>query len=188
MSTDADDLAPGTLLVAAPMMEDPNFRRSVVLICEHKPDRGSFGLVLNQPTDVQLSDVLEDAYFAYDPQLHIGGPVQRDTLHFVHRCPSVPEGIDLPGDVTWGGDFDAVRTLVRDGEVTSDDIRFFVGYAGWSPGQLVMELDEKAWIVAPEASGLLFSAEADELWRSVLRRLGGEYALLSTFPDDPRMN
>ena len=182
-----DDLAPGSLLISAPMMEDPNFRRSVVLICEHN-EKGSFGLTLNRPIDATLSDVLEGIY-AFDPSLHLGGPVQRDTLHFVHRAGErIPGGIDLPGSVTWGGTFDAVQEMARAGDLSDDDIRFFLGYSGWSPGQLEDELDEEAWIVAPGGAHVLFEESPDELWRAVLRRLGGEYALLSTFPDDPRMN
>jgi len=187
MPMDEADLQPGALLVSAPMMEDPNFRRSVVLLCDHQPETGSFGLILNQEIDAQLSDVIE-GFFVYDPPLHLGGPVQRDTLHFVHRRSDIPDGIDLPGGITWGGDFDTVRELAQEGTPSTDDLRFFVGYAGWSPGQLADEMDEEAWIVAPGAGELLFSAESDNLWRSVLRKMGGEYALLSTFPDDPRMN
>ena len=184
---DETDLEPGALLVSAPMMEDPNFRRSVVLLCDHEPDTGSFGLILNQEIDAHLSDVMEGV-FVYDPPLHLGGPVQRDTLHFVHRRSDISDGIALPGGITWGGDFDTVRTLAKEGTPSADDLRFFVGYAGWSPGQLAAELDEEAWIVAPGAGALLFSAPSDNLWRTVLRKMGGEYALLSTFPEDPRMN
>jgi len=182
-----DDLAPGSLLISVPMMEDPNFRRSVVLICEHN-EKGSFGLTLNRPIDASLADVLDGVY-TFDPTLHLGGPVQRDTLHFVHCADDrIPDGIDLPGGVTWGGDFDAVQALAHSGELSDADIRFFLGYSGWSPGQLQSEIDEEAWIVAAEGAPVLFEEPADELWRAVLRRLGGEYALLSTFPDDPRMN
>jgi putative transcriptional regulator len=182
-----DDLAPGSLLISVPMMEDPNFRRSVVLICEHN-EKGSFGLTLNRPIDASLADVLDGVY-AFDPTLHLGGPVQRDTLHFVHCAGDrIPGGIELPGDVTWGGNFDVVQELAQSGELSNDDIRFFLGYSGWSPGQLENEIGEDAWIVAPSGGTVLFEEAADELWRAVLRRLGGEYALLSTFPDDPRMN
>jgi putative transcriptional regulator len=78
--------------------------------------------------------------------------------------------------------------MAQSGELSNDDIRFFLGYSGWSPGQLENEIEEEAWIVASSGGGVLFEEAADELWRAVLRRLGGEYALLSTFPDDPRMN
>jgi len=179
--------APGTLLVAAPMMEDPNFRRGVILLCEHS-DQGTFGLILNRPLDVKLGDVMEE-FFAYDPPVHLGGPVQRNTLHYLHRRPSdVPEGVTLTGNVIWGGDFESLKTIVRAGDLRHDDVRFFLGYAGWSPGQLEQEIEEGAWLVSPMLPDLVFDSGVEQLWREVLRRMGGQYALLSTFPDDPRLN
>jgi len=181
-------LSPGTLAISAPMMQDPNFRRTVILICEHQPDEGSFGLILNREIDVQLGDVMEGV-FAHDPSLYLGGPVQRETLHYVHARPDdIPGGIPLPGPVTWGGNFERVQELAQRGDVSDDDIRFFLGYAGWGPGQLEDELDEDAWILAPSAADLIFEADPDQLWRTVLRQMGGEYAVLANFPDDPRMN
>jgi len=187
MATSDTTLSPGTLLVAAPMMQAPNFRRSVILLCEHG-ENGTFGLTLNRPLDMKLGDVTEE-FFAYDPPVHLGGPVQRNTLHYVHRRSSdVPEGVTLTGGVMWGGDFDSIKMIVRNGEMQREDVRFFLGYAGWSPGQLEEEMDEGAWLTTSILPDLVFDSGVDELWREVLRRMGGEYALLSTFPDDPRMN
>lgn len=188
MDAPAPPLASGMLLVSAPVLEDPNFRRTVVLLCDHQPQKGSFGLVLTQPTDVHLSDVLEGMYL-YDPVLHIGGPVQRDTLHFVHRMPdAIPGGVPLPGGVVWGGDFDAVQARAHRGSGSADTLRFFVGYSGWGPGQLQAERDEEAWIVSSVSPALLFDTPPDRLWGAVLRKMGGEFAWLSNFPDDPQMN
>ena len=182
------DLAPGTLLISAPMMQDPNFRRTVVLLCEHQPGEGTFGLTLNRELDVQLGDVLDDVV-AYDPPLYLGGPVQRETLHYLHTRPDdIPGGVSLPDDVTWGGNFEVVQQIAKDGYASPDDLRFFLGYAGWGPGQLEAELDEEAWILARSTADLIFEVEPDQLWRTILRRMGGEYAVLANFPDDPRMN
>lgn len=180
-------LEPGTLLISAPMMQDPNFRRSVVLLCEQNDEEGAFGLILNRELDVQLGDVLE-GYMTYDPPLYLGGPVQRDTLHYLHTRDDIPGGIPLPGDVTWGGDFEVVQELAKGGDASPDNLRFFLGYAGWGPGQLEDEIGEEAWIQAPSAARVVFDTEPDQLWRTVLRRMGGEYAVLANFPDDPRMN
>jgi len=182
------DLAPGTLAISAPMMKDPNFRRTVILVCEHQPSEGSFGLILNRELDVQLGDVM-DGTFDYDPPLYLGGPVQRETLHYLHTRPdAISGGIPLPGDLTWGGNFEQVREMAQAGTVSDDDIRFFLGYSGWGPGQFEGELDKDAWILAPDAAPLVFEADPEQLWRTVLRRMGGEYAVLANFPDDPRMN
>ncbi|WP_103019593.1 YqgE/AlgH family protein [Salinibacter altiplanensis] len=184
---DEIDLGPGTLLISAPMMQDPNFRRAVVLICEHNDREGTFGLILNRELDVQLGDVL-DEYVTYDPSLYMGGPVQRETLHYLHMRDDIPGGVVLPGDVTWGGDFETVQRLAKGGDAAPDDLRFFLGYAGWGPGQLDDEIGEEAWIPAPGAAEFVFDTSPDSLWRTILRRMGGEYAVLANFPDDPRMN
>ncbi|PSQ69423.1 MAG: hypothetical protein BRD31_05650 [Bacteroidetes bacterium QH_2_64_26] len=182
------DLGPGTFLISAPMMQDPNFRRSVVLLCEHNDQEGTFGLILNRELDVQLGDVL-DAYVTYDPPLYMGGPVQRETLHYLHMRPDdIPGGVGLGDDITWGGNFEVVQELAKGGDAAPDNLRFFLGYAGWGPGQLDAELGEEAWIPAPGAADLVFDTNPNQLWRTILRRMGGEYAVLANFPDDPRMN
>lgn len=182
------DLQPGALLISAPMMQDPNFRRTVVLLCEHQPEEGTFGLTLNRPLDVQLGDVLEE-FVSYDPTLYLGGPVQRDTLHYLHTRPDeIPGGMSLPGNITWGGNFEIVQQIAKQGTASSENLRFFLGYAGWGPGQLEAEVEEDAWLLAPGVADLIFDTDPEQLWRTVLRHMGGEYAVLANFPDDPRMN
>lgn len=178
---------PGILLIAPPMLEDPNFRRTVVLLCEHDAE-GSFGLILNRPLDLQLSDVMEDIV-VYNDTISLGGPVHRNTLHFLHRYEeALPDAITLPNGVQWGGDFDLLRSLMESGDIATDDLRFFVGYAGWSPGQLEDEIEAGGWILAEGSDDAVFAEDPSTLWRTVLRQMGGEYAVLANFPDDPRMN
>jgi putative transcriptional regulator len=166
-------------------MPDLNFRRTVVLLCDHTTE-GSFGLVLNRPCDFRLAEV---AAFPFDAALAFGGPVQMDTLHFVHPYGELIEDAHpVVDDVWWGGDFEALTGGIEQGWLDAAEVRFFVGYSGWGAGQLDAEVDEGSWIVLPATAELVFAAGDDALWRQVLRRLGGDYALLSTFPDDPRMN
>jgi putative transcriptional regulator len=184
---DADDLHSGALLISPPMQQDPNFRRTVVLICEHG-EKGSFGLTLNRIVDdIALDDLLEGP-FAYDGPVGLGGPVQRDTLHFVHRMDDEAGGIDLGDGVRWGGDFDVIRERAQYGEATAQDLRFFLGYAGWGPGQIAAEIEQDGWILAESDAAAVFPDDPEALWRTTLRRMGGEYAMLANFPDDPRMN
>jgi putative transcriptional regulator len=179
--------APGRVLVAPPTLRDPNFYRAVILLCEHGPG-GSFGLTLNRPLDVQPREVVA-GFYAYRDVLGLGGPVQRDTLHYLHRHgPAVPDSVDLGDGVRWGGSFEAVQALVRKGATNARELRFFVGYAGWSPEQLEAEVEADGWIVAPASADLVFTDAPDALWRRVMLRLGGEFALLANFPDDPRVN
>lgn len=181
------DPRPGILLIAPPMLEDPNFRRTVVLLCEHG-EEGSFGLILNRPLDLQLSDVMEDI-IVYDDTINLGGPVHRNTLHFLHRYDeALPDAVTLPNGVQWGGDFDLLKSLMESGDITASDLRFFVGYAGWSPGQLESEIEAGGWILTETDGEAIFTEEPQKLWRTVLRQMGGQYAVLANFPDDPRMN
>jgi putative transcriptional regulator len=177
----------GSILIAKPFLGDPNFERTVVLICEYQ-EHGTFGLVLNQTTNLHLSDVLDDIY-AGDIPLFIGGPVEQNTLHFVHRAGAIiPESVQLQEDLYWGGDFEVVKSLLNTGQLPAQDIRFFLGYSGWSPGQLDAEIEQDTWIVTECATPLLFDTPPGELWRTILRNMGGEYRIIANYPIDPRIN
>lgn len=179
--------APGILLVAPPNLEDPNFRRSVVFLCEHG-EEGSFGLILNRPLGVHLADVMEGLDNASIP-LQQGGPVQTDTLHFLHRIGDrVPDAIAVTDHILWGGNFEALKVLIGGANVSNADVRLFLGYAGWSPEQLEFEVEQGGWILSSLAEEVVFDVAPSELWRTTLRRMGGEYAVLANFPEDPRLN
>jgi putative transcriptional regulator len=146
---------PGSLLISDPFLQDPNFSRTVVLICEHQP-AGSFGLVLNQPMNLLLSDIVPAAP---DLQLPIlcGGPVANDTLHFIHRKPDLlQDSIRLKGDIAWTGDFFQIIQYLKSGKMEESDILFFLGYSGWGEGQLQQELQEKTWITSEISNSLYF--------------------------------
>ena len=183
------DMAPatGALLIAPPMMQDPNFRRTVILLCEHGVD-GSFGLILNRSVSLNLKDVVEGMDLYHGP-LCMGGPVQPNTLHVLHRYgSSVGESIEVTEQTFWGGDFEIIRKKVENELTSSEEIRFFLGYAGWTPGQLDSEIEQDGWIIAPSDDRVIFPNDPETLWATTLRRMGGEYALLANFPDDPSLN
>ncbi len=183
------DMAPatGAVLIAPPMMQDPNFRRTVILLCEHGVD-GSFGLILNRSISLNLADVVEGMDL-YDGPLCMGGPVQPNTLHVLHRYDSnVGTSIEVSDKIFWGGDFESIQKKVETEKTSSTEIRFFLGYAGWTPGQLDAEIEQDGWIITPANNEVIFTDDPETLWTNALRRMGGEYALLANFPDDPRMN
>ncbi|WP_400190889.1 YqgE/AlgH family protein [Hymenobacter sp. B81] len=185
-------LRSGSLLISQPFLGDPNFERSVVLLCRHDEEEGSFGLLLNRPTTVALGDALslpegEDHPAAQLP-LHVGGPVQPDTLHYLHRRADIPHAEPLGQDVYWGGDFEVLLGLVASGELTQDDLRLYVGYSGWTAGQLAGEVQENTWIVHPNAAGKVFTLATDAFWQAILREKGGRFRVLSNYPVDPRLN
>jgi len=177
----------GALLIAKPFLGDPNFERGVILLCEHN-DQGSFGFVLNQVTDLFLGDVLEDTIYQ-DVPLHLGGPVEKNTLHFIHRRPDlISGGAEIMPDVFWGGDFEQVRTLLNINTLSVDDVRFFIGYSGWSGGQLENEIVQDSWIITQTKSEFLFTTPPADFWREILKNMGGEYRSIAHYPTDPRLN
>ncbi|GAB3223277.1 YqgE/AlgH family protein [Hymenobacter seoulensis] len=185
-------LRPGSLLISQPFLGDPNFERTVVLLCSHSDEEGSFGLVLNRPASLQLGDVLELPGGQTLPAAHvplgIGGPVQADTLHYLHMQPDLPQAVDLGHDVYWGGDFRQLLEQLISGRTEPDTIRLYVGYSGWTAGQLAEEVRENVWIVHPNAADKVFTLDTDAFWQSILREKGGRYRVLSNYPTDPRLN
>ena len=138
---------PGILLIADPFLKDPNFLRTVVFLCEHQSE-GSFGFVLNRRYEQTLGDLIPELDGSTIP-VHYGGPVQPDTIHFLHQYPElIPGGQEVLKGVYWGGDFDAVVNLLKTDGADATKIRFYIGYSGWSEGQLDGELKEKTWLTA----------------------------------------
>lgn len=178
----------GSLLISEPYLGDANFERSVVLICSHVENEGTFGLVLNRKSNMKLSDVVDVYNDTFEAELNVGGPVQYNTLHYVHRIAGLPQAVKLSENLYWGGDFESLRSMIATGSVTNDDIKFYLGYSGWTPGQLQEEIDKNVWIVNNNAANKLFNLEADTLWRNILRQMGGKYKVLANYPVDPRLN
>jgi len=185
---DTTQVSKGNILIAEPFLGDPNFERSVVLLCEHNA-QGSFGFVLNQISHYTLKDVIDDDETYIDMPLYVGGPVEQNTLHFIHRLGDVIEdSIQISEGLYWGGNYEQLKTLLNIGKVQEKDIRFFVGYSGWAEGQLDQELSEKVWIVSKTEASFIFDTPAKEFWRSILRNMGGKHKMLSNYPIDPRLN
>ncbi len=182
-----DKIESGSLLVSMPFLGDPNFERSVILICEHNDD-GSFGLILNQKSSFNLSDfeLFEDDL--YDDKVFQGGPVQNNTIHFIHGYDTLENSVQVRDHIYWGGDFENLKARVENNEVETTNIRFYLGYSGWSEGQLQEEIDRKSWAVFNGYSKNLFRIEHEQLWKEILIEMGGEYARFANFPIDPGLN
>lgn len=177
----------GTLLLSEPFLADENFVRSVVLICEHN-EQGSFGLVLNKETTFQLADVVE-VNLQLPISLFVGGPVEINTLHFLHEeSDKIDGGIAISDGLVWGGDFEQMRVSMLTGDLLDEQIRFFIGYSGWDSGQLENELAEKAWIAYNRPLKGLLNINHQLLWRVLMNELGGNYKEMANYPIDPSMN
>ena len=184
----------GRLLVATPLLGDPNFRRTVILIVEDEPGEGTLGVVLNRPTEVQVEQVLQAwTDLVTGPSVVFkGGPVSPNSALALALARGEDEPLgwrSLDGSSLTARiglvDLEAPPELLAGG-ITS--LRVFAGYAGWGPGQLQAEIEEGAWYVLPGEPTDAFLAEPERLWPEVLRRQGGDFAIVATYPDDPMLN
>jgi len=186
-----DDVRPGSLLVAMPALSDPTFAGTVVYVLDHS-ESGTLGVVLGRPSQVEIRDVLPGwCDLAVEPRVfHVGGPCETDTALCLAVAPAAVADVDSPlrrvaGDV-YLVDLDSDPAGLDD-ELTG--LRVFAGYAGWSPGQLAVELAEGAWACVPGGPDDVLGAPAGpELWRAIMGRQGGRLAVLSTAPADPAAN
>lgn len=179
--------AKGTLLIANPFLKDPNFSRTVILICEHLAE-GSFGFVLNKPFPKNLNEIVSSMDGIKSP-VNYGGPVQLDSLHFIHqRSDIIEDGEEILQDVYWGGNFESLLIHLKNNEIDATQIRFFLGYSGWTEGQLDQEMKEGSWLTVKATPGLIFETSAENIWKESLNHLGGEYKMLINYPIDPQLN
>ena len=178
----------GKILISEPFLPDPNFTRGVVLLTEDGED-GSVGYVLNQATDLKVSQMIEDLSEVHST-VYVGGPVQMESFHYLHRYEDIQGAVEVMEGVNWSGDFKAVIEGLKDERYLSSQFKFFVGYSGWSPGQLAAELEEGSWIVSTVEADDIFKDEGKNfsLWKKVVRHLGGDDSLLANSPKDPYLN
>ncbi|MEU5902615.1 MULTISPECIES: YqgE/AlgH family protein [Streptomyces] len=192
----------GRLLVATPALADPNFDRAVVLLLDHD-EKGSLGVVLNRPTPVDVTDILEGwGRLAGAPGVVFqGGPVSLDSALGVavipgdegtspgtrKRTPALrdPVGFRRVHGAIGLVDLEAPPELLAP---ALGSLRIFAGYSGWGPGQLESELEDGAWYVVESEPGDVSSPDPERLWRAVLRRQRSELAMVATYPDDASLN
>ena len=173
----------GKLLLADPSLRDGTFNRSVILLAEHNMDEGAFGLILNQPTGKTVGDFLQGDDFTPLRQLavHTGGPVAQDQLTFSSFWWSKKQGLRWAIRISAE---DAVTHARRPGRI----VRAFVGYSGWTAGQLENELRRSSWIAARPQADLLGQQHDRSLWAELLRHLSPLNRILAEAPDDPTLN
>lgn len=178
----------GVLLIADPFLNDHNFARSVVLLMRHNENEGSFGFVLDQPLGHTLDELLNDLD-EHPVPVFKGGPVQLDTVHYIHQYPElIPNSQLITEGVYWGGDFDTLKSLIIHDKIDLKKVKFFLGYSGWEQGQLQTELDEHSWITATSTREIIFETLPEKIWEASLKHLGGKYETMINYPIDPQLN
>ncbi|MBN1118221.1 MAG: YqgE/AlgH family protein [Bacteroidales bacterium] len=177
----------GRVLISEPFLLDNYFKRSIVLITEHN-DEGTVGFVLNKPIDIPATEIL-DNFPATNADISLGGPVNTNTLHYIHTLGDIiPHSNKVIGNIYWGGDFDVIERLISSGNLQPGQIKFFLGYSGWSPNQLEDELEESAWLVTELSTEEIMAPMNRQYWKRKLGRMGNKYRMWANFPEDPEMN
>ncbi len=166
---------------------DYHFQRAVVLITEWKTS-GTVGFIINKKLENTLDEILDDVETPFP--LYYGGPVDPDNLFFIHRAAQkIPNSIPIDANWFWSGDFNVVMELLKTKALSQEEIRFFLGYSGWSEGQLDDEIELKSWVVLEELPTFdLIITPAKSIWKKLIKKIGGPYAIWANSPENPIHN
>lgn len=183
----SQDIHKGCLLIAEPTtLTDASFNRAIILITEHN-ESGSVGFILNKPTPFLLKDLVFD--LKSDFRVYKGGPVEQDNLYFVHKVPElIPDSVEVSKGMFWGGNYEAVKSLLNQNLIQPNEIRFFLGYSGWSFEQLEEEIKEKTWTSLENNFSNVLNINTAEDWKSMLLKMGGKYKIWANSPENPLLN
>jgi putative transcriptional regulator len=177
----------GKILISEPFLPDTFFNRSIVFLTDHTAD-GSVGFILNKKLEIKVCDAIS-GFEEWDETLNMGGPVAPDTLHYLHTLgEQIPKSVHIYRNIYWGGDIDTIKSLITFNRIMKSQIRFFLGYSGWSAGQLERELKENSWVIARINSDYIMKHREQDTWKKVLRSLNNKYKVWADFPESPEMN
>lgn len=184
----SEKIEKGILLIAEPsIFGDLSFNRSVILLADHNHE-GSVGFILNKPLDYTINDLIPEIESSF--KVYNGGPVEQDNLYFIHNIPElITDSIEISNGIFWGGDFEATKNLMNEGKISKENIRFFLGYSGWSANQLETELQSNSWILSKNTSeNHILGKSSIHFWKEKIMELGGEYIIWSNAPENPTLN
>ncbi len=180
----------GSFLIANPVLPDPNFSRTVVLLCNHN-EEGSFGLVINRNSGLKSTEVFASSELltGYEGEVFIGGPVAPSQVFYLCRSSrSLPEMEEVCPGVHMGMSWEALETVLPDLPNPNEDLRFYMGYSGWGSGQLAGEMDQRSWLTCNASDPFVFTSPEQHIWPKVVQSLGKDYEYLLHAPVDPRNN
>ena len=180
----------GSLLIANPVLPDPNFSRTVILLCNHD-EQGSFGLVINRTTELKAPDLFSniDILNAYNEKIYLGGPVSQSMVFFLCRSShGINELNEVCPGVYLGSSLETLEAFYPDIENPEQNIRFYLGYSGWSGGQLAGEMEQNSWLIQNADEQFVFRDSASMIWPEVVNSLGEKYQYLIKAPVNPQWN
>lgn len=183
---DPGKIKAGSILVSEPFSRDPHFSKSVVLITEHNA-KGTVGFILNKHVKMALNELMKD-FPDTNTNISIGGPVETNSVHFIHTLGKQIEGTKQVADgLYWGGDFKKLKQLFSLGLVDQRHVKFFIGYAGWKPKQLIEEIDNKYWKITT-LGNLEILDNNPAMWYNVVSRFGEAFKPWLNVPENPAWN
>lgn len=180
----------GYFLIANPVLPDPNFSRTVVLLCNHD-DEGSFGLVINRSASIDTSKLFAEMGISGFPsgEIYVGGPVSPSQIFYLCRSEeALPELDKIFDGVYMGMSGELLDNLMIRLKNPEKNIRFYLGYSGWGAGQLAGEMTQLSWLTAQAQDEFVFQKNEDGIWASVVRSLGKDYEYLIKAPVNPQWN
>ena len=180
----------GSLLIANPVLPDPNFSRTVILLCDHD-EQGSFGLVINRSTQLKAPDLFLNIIIlkSYNEKVYLGGPVSQSMVFFLCRSPSAAGKLDeVCSGVYLGSNLETLESLYASLKNPEQDIRFYLGYSGWSSGQLAEEMEQNSWLVQKANEQFIFLDSESLIWPKAVNSLGEKYQYLTKAPVNPQWN
>ena len=177
----------GSIIVSQPYLADNYFHRSVILICDHNKNR-SIGFQINKPLNISLKETIKN--IEIDDKLYLGGPVDNKNIYFIHKSSKLKKNsIRLNRDIYFGGDLDYLIKLILNNKIKSNEYKFFLGYSGWSKGQLYDEIKDNSWIIISQFNSKnIFTPNYKNIWNNILKKSGGLNKMFSNYPIDPRLN
>lgn len=177
----------GRVLITEPFLDDDYFGRSIILLCEHN-EEGSFGFVLNNYIDVSISDLVD--FPDFDTKISKGGPVGQNHIYYIHTLGDlIDKSTHVVGNIYSGGDFEDVKQKMELGLIKPNQIRFFLGYSGWTSHQLENELKHNSWLVSNIIDeDEIMDTNINDLWEKYMKSQGGKYKAFSHFPKKPNLN
>lgn len=182
------ELAVGKVLLSEPFLSDAYFGRKAVLLCEHN-DEGSFGFVLNNFVQVDLNELLDELP-DWEAKISLGGPVKHSNLYYLHTKAEAPGAVMVMDGLFMGGDFEWLKSVIDQGKVDEGELRFFIGYAGWTPGQLESEIKSHSWFVTETTIENIMDTKVEEetLWKQLIEDMGTGFGHIANAPSDPSLN
>jgi len=177
----------GKVLIAEPFLSEVYFKRSLLLLVECN-EEGAVGFVMNKPVALKIQEIIA-GFPEFDADISIGGPVQTNTIHFIHTLGSIITGaVPIGNNLYWGGQFDILQDLIAKKLVHRNQVKFFMGYSGWSSTQLEEEIAHNSWLVCSLKECEIMKPQTTSSWETTLLSLGSRYRLWTNAPSNPNLN